>query len=41
LDTKLSRAETLEWFGGVESFENFHLPIQVLPDLEKFEIEFD
>lgn len=41
MDTKLNRTEALDWFGGVEGFQNFHLCSQVLADLEKFEIEFE
>ena len=41
MDTKLKRAETLDWFGGTENYEGYHLPNQVLADLEKFKIEFD
>jgi putative transposase len=41
LDTQLQRAELLNWFGDANQFEKFHLPNQILTDLEKFEIEFD
>jgi len=41
MDTKLKRAELLTWFGNEEGYQKYHLPNQVLADLEKFEIEFD
>jgi hypothetical protein len=41
LDTQLRRAELINWFGGANAYEKYHLPNQVLADLGKFEIEFD
>ena len=41
LDTQLHRAELMDWFGDTDAYEKYHLPNQVLADLEKFEIEFD
>ena len=41
LDTQLRRAELMDWFGDADAYEKYHLPNQVLADLEKFEIEFD
>ncbi|HRI61660.1 MAG TPA: hypothetical protein PK228_18100 [Saprospiraceae bacterium] len=41
MDTKLKRAELLNWFGDAEDYQKYHLPNQVLEDLGKFEIEFD
>ncbi len=41
MDTKLKRAELLNWFGDEEGYQKYHLPNQILEHLEKFEIEFD
>ncbi|MFN0035999.1 MAG: transposase [Saprospiraceae bacterium] len=41
LDTQLRRTELMDWFGDADAYEKYHLPNQVLADLEKFEIEFD
>lgn len=41
LDTQLRRAELMDWFGDADAYEKYHLPNQVLADLEKFEIEFE
>lgn len=41
LDTKLKRAELLTWFGSTENYDKYHLPSQILNNLNKFEIEVD
>lgn len=39
--TKLKRDEVLDWFGGRDEFERFHIINQDSENLDKFIIEFD
>ena len=39
MDTKIRRAELLDWFGDADSYQKYHLSNYVLADLGKFEIE--
>ncbi len=39
--TILKRNEVLNWFGGKNEFEKFHLENHIMGNLDKFEIEFD
>jgi putative transposase len=41
LDTQLRRRELLDWFGDPNAYEKYHLPNQILNNLDKFDLEFD